>query len=578
MNLSSEMYNLHSERTVAESIMERGEEGGRPAPRSFTLYLPNEMIPAEGEDLSVFAAPPVAVGVVGGKAKKGRKGVGFALVLGDERGTPGVETPPVQDESSPGTSIPGLGISSTLPLPATSTLSHLYPPSSSSTSQPSAVVPSATHTLTRHLQLQQITTTTSLPLITKHLDVALRRAKVRALAVSNDAGLGMGSTTNTSTAKGKAPVASSALLGGKLPSALRAKGAGTSSMPNSPRLLPQMLNSPRLLPVSTPNSPRGGVEGLPTASGSAGTTPTPTGSGSATPAASGSRSTTPTASVSTSASASASTTPTNSPRAALTPLVTSSPIGSGTPVYASRVPRVGSGLAASLVAGGVKTTATATPAPDPIQKKKKARFTIGEEEAASEVSSELGLLGALPTAPAPFAGTSSRDLKDTPASSLTDVPSGSGLPLAPPLTGVPGAIPPPSQYNDYMLPDFLKAPSRPASWTDLQGAGVLGDSLGGAKGKGKGKSKMGSGVSTPLGGVGLGAARESVGMGGKAGAAWWLDISSPTWHDLKTIGKVRLSSCWSGSWMCADETWMIVAAPAPAYAGGYPAEGAPGEA
>lgn len=79
-----------------------------------------------------------------------------------------------------------------------------------------------------------------------------------------------------------------------------------------------------------------------------------------------------------------------------------------------------------------------------------------------------------------------------------------------------------SQHLDYMT-DPMLAPSRPASFTDLAGLPSK-----------KGKEREGTlrfAVSKP---------KAELPTSLRAPKAWWLDISSPTWEDMRAIGKVRI--------------------------------------
>jgi len=76
-------------------------------------------------------------------------------------------------------------------------------------------------------------------------------------------------------------------------------------------------------------------------------------------------------------------------------------------------------------------------------------------------------------------------------------------------------------HHHYMLPESVMTPSRPASFTDLD---VL------RKGK-KGKSK---GIATTA----MNNPPMSTEKPQSMPKAWWLDVSSPTWEDIRAIGKV----------------------------------------
>ncbi|KAF9229240.1 hypothetical protein BS17DRAFT_771220 [Gyrodon lividus] len=80
-----------------------------------------------------------------------------------------------------------------------------------------------------------------------------------------------------------------------------------------------------------------------------------------------------------------------------------------------------------------------------------------------------------------------------------------------------------SVYQDYALPDSIRAPSRAPSFTDLT---ALGPSR-------KGKQKESTGVRlviSPVPGIPLDLRR--------APKAWWLNVANPTWDDMRSIGKL----------------------------------------
>ncbi|KAJ7092686.1 hypothetical protein C8R44DRAFT_816287 [Mycena epipterygia] len=80
----------------------------------------------------------------------------------------------------------------------------------------------------------------------------------------------------------------------------------------------------------------------------------------------------------------------------------------------------------------------------------------------------------------------------------------------------PDLDPPKPRHLHFMLPDVVKTPSRAASFTDLA---ALGDS------QGKGKHKEGE------------VPRIADGTRSMP-KAWFLDVSSPTWEDMRAIGKL----------------------------------------
>ncbi|KAJ6519779.1 hypothetical protein C8R45DRAFT_852980 [Mycena sanguinolenta] len=72
---------------------------------------------------------------------------------------------------------------------------------------------------------------------------------------------------------------------------------------------------------------------------------------------------------------------------------------------------------------------------------------------------------------------------------------------------------PKPRHLHYMLPDAVKTPSRAASFTDLSAL---------AESQRKGKGKEGQATKRPL----------------SVPKAWFLDVSSPTWDDMRAIGKL----------------------------------------
>ncbi|KAF7339502.1 hypothetical protein MSAN_02164600 [Mycena sanguinolenta] len=77
----------------------------------------------------------------------------------------------------------------------------------------------------------------------------------------------------------------------------------------------------------------------------------------------------------------------------------------------------------------------------------------------------------------------------------------------------PALDPPKPRHLHYMLPDAVKTPSRAASFTDLSAL---------AESQRKGKGKEGQATKRPL----------------SVPKAWFLDVSSPTWDDMRAIGKL----------------------------------------
>lgn len=88
-----------------------------------------------------------------------------------------------------------------------------------------------------------------------------------------------------------------------------------------------------------------------------------------------------------------------------------------------------------------------------------------------------------------------------------------------PEPATPGAA---SPHQDYMLPDFLQAPSGPAPFTELNTLRTT------RKGKEREIPER-SALTSP---------NEKGKMDNRAPKAWWLDVSSPTWDDMRAIGKV----------------------------------------
>lgn len=79
-----------------------------------------------------------------------------------------------------------------------------------------------------------------------------------------------------------------------------------------------------------------------------------------------------------------------------------------------------------------------------------------------------------------------------------------------------------ASHHDYMLPDFT-APSRPASFTDLAALR---------------KTKKGKQREVPITDTNTGTTTPDKPQH-LMPKAWWLDVSSPTWEDMRAIGKVR---------------------------------------
>lgn len=86
--------------------------------------------------------------------------------------------------------------------------------------------------------------------------------------------------------------------------------------------------------------------------------------------------------------------------------------------------------------------------------------------------------------------------------------------------------------HDYMLPQPLRVPSRPASFTDLNALK--------APRKGKEKERVSRpGLPRTLTSVERSELRAEI--DNRRPKAWWLDVSSPTWEDMRAIGKVCIS-------------------------------------
>lgn len=77
-----------------------------------------------------------------------------------------------------------------------------------------------------------------------------------------------------------------------------------------------------------------------------------------------------------------------------------------------------------------------------------------------------------------------------------------------------------------MLPDPTLAPSHPASIKDLGVPRITK--------KGKEKEALFRPHTSPPTPIPI-----EVGEGSRAPKAWWLDVSSPTWEDMRAIGKVN---------------------------------------
>ena len=85
--------------------------------------------------------------------------------------------------------------------------------------------------------------------------------------------------------------------------------------------------------------------------------------------------------------------------------------------------------------------------------------------------------------------------------------------------------------HDYILPQPLRVPSRPASFTDLTALQ--------APGKGKGKERISiHGLPRTIISVERDELRAEI--DNRKPKAWWLDVSSPTWEDMRAIGKVPI--------------------------------------
>ncbi|KAH7925205.1 hypothetical protein BV22DRAFT_1195365 [Leucogyrophana mollusca] len=82
-----------------------------------------------------------------------------------------------------------------------------------------------------------------------------------------------------------------------------------------------------------------------------------------------------------------------------------------------------------------------------------------------------------------------------------------------------------AQHQDSLLPESLRAPSRPASFTDLDGFR--------AARKGKQKEIPHPIPEVPKMSI-FGATHEVR----RAPKAWWLDVASPSWDDMRSIGKL----------------------------------------
>ncbi|KII93749.1 hypothetical protein PLICRDRAFT_403555 [Plicaturopsis crispa FD-325 SS-3] len=84
-------------------------------------------------------------------------------------------------------------------------------------------------------------------------------------------------------------------------------------------------------------------------------------------------------------------------------------------------------------------------------------------------------------------------------------------------------------HQDYMLPENVKAPSRAASFTELP--------LPRKSRKGKQKESQPSTVPSTIP-MSHAASPTRVEEQPKSPKAWWLDVSSPTWEDMRALGKL----------------------------------------
>lgn len=98
----------------------------------------------------------------------------------------------------------------------------------------------------------------------------------------------------------------------------------------------------------------------------------------------------------------------------------------------------------------------------------------------------------------------------------------------------------------YMLPEFTKVPSRPASLTDL------------ATSRTKGKNREPSAISAPI-----------------QQHSWFLEVASPTWEDMRAIGKVCR---WATRHPCDCLRCSKAASSPSTHVGGYPSTGSSREA
>lgn len=104
------------------------------------------------------------------------------------------------------------------------------------------------------------------------------------------------------------------------------------------------------------------------------------------------------------------------------------------------------------------------------------------------------------------------------------------------------AIMAPARHHDYMLPAEASAGPSGGQYPVLEDARMRRRGR-----KGKHRSDV---VPAPVAPIPPRMSRDASGSG--SDKAWWLDISSPTWEDMRTIGKVRFGtlSSYRKSWSC----------------------------
>lgn len=114
----------------------------------------------------------------------------------------------------------------------------------------------------------------------------------------------------------------------------------------------------------------------------------------------------------------------------------------------------------------------------------------------------------------------------------------------------------PEEHHHHMLP-IVKAPSRAASFVDLSTLRK--------QGKHKGKEVV-AGLQPPIPTRKVPSSSNTTGDTHKTQKAWWLDVSSPTWEDMRAIGKV---SCLAINTHTSKFSSMIASTSSSAHPRGY---------